>query len=36
MVKSLCRKIRMSEEEIEGFVKAYKNMYLPYNEELQN
>ena len=35
MLKNLCSKISLSEEEIVGFVKSYKNMYLPYNEELK-
>ena len=35
MLKSLCDKISLTEEEIEQFMKAYKNMYLPYNEEFK-
>ena len=35
LLKCLCNKISLNEEEIEQFVKAYKNMCLPYNEELK-
>lgn len=35
LLKSLCNKISLTEEEIQQFVKAYKNMYLPYNDELK-
>ncbi|MBK1812103.1 glycoside hydrolase family 65 protein [Clostridium sp. YIM B02505] len=33
--KSLSDKIGITEEEVENFENAYKNMYLPYNEELE-
>lgn len=32
-LNSLCRKIDLRSEELEMFEKAYKSMYLPYNEE---
>lgn len=35
LLNKLCEKISLTEEEIEQFVKAYENMYLPYNEELK-
>ncbi|WP_291633122.1 glycosyl hydrolase family 65 protein [Clostridium sp.] len=35
LLKSLCKKISLTEEEIEEFVCAYKNMCLPYDEELK-
>lgn len=35
ILKSLCNKISLTEEEIEKFTCAYKNMFLPYNEELK-
>lgn len=34
-LNALCIKIKLSEEEISQFIKAYENMYLPYNEELK-
>lgn len=33
LLDKLCQKISLTEEEIGQFVKAYENMYLPYNEE---
>jgi alpha,alpha-trehalose phosphorylase len=33
LLDKLCKKISLTEEEIEQFIKAYENMYLPYNEE---
>jgi len=35
MLKALCNKISLTEEEIQQFVCAYKLMYLPYDEELK-
>ena len=35
LLKNLCNKISLSEKEIGQFVCAYKNMYLPYDEELK-
>ncbi len=35
MLSSLCEKISLKGEEIEEFAGAYKNMCLPYNEELK-
>ena len=35
MLKNLCDKISLAEEEIKQFECAYKNMYLPYDEELK-
>ena len=35
ILKNLSDKISLSEEEIEQFIKASKNMYLPYDEELK-
>jgi len=35
LLKAVCNKISLSEEEIEQFVCAYKNMCLPYDEELK-
>ncbi|MGH4120463.1 glycoside hydrolase family 65 protein [Clostridium sp.] len=34
-LKNLCNKISLTSEEIEQFACAYKNMYLPYDEELK-
>jgi alpha,alpha-trehalose phosphorylase len=35
LLKNLCNKISLTQVEIEGFVCAYKNMYMPYDEELK-
>ncbi|MBZ9688597.1 family 65 glycosyl hydrolase [Clostridium estertheticum] len=35
VLKNLCNKISLTEEEIEQFARAYKNMCLPYNDELK-
>jgi Trehalose and maltose hydrolases (possible phosphorylases) len=35
LLNDLCNKIALTEEEIVQFVKAYKNMYLPYDEDLK-
>ena len=35
MLKKLCDKIELTEDEIKQFGKAYKNMYLPYNKEFK-
>jgi alpha,alpha-trehalose phosphorylase len=35
LLKNLCSKINLQVEEIESFVCAYKNMWLPYDEELK-
>lgn len=35
LLKDLCNKISLSEKEIGQFACAYKNMYLPYDEELE-
>lgn len=35
LLVGLCKKINLTEAEIQQFEKAYKNMYLPYSEELK-
>ena len=35
LLSRLCCKISLTETEIQQFVKAYENMYLPYNKELK-
>jgi alpha,alpha-trehalose phosphorylase len=35
ILNKLCGKINLGKEEVEMFEKAYKNMYLPYDEELK-
>jgi alpha,alpha-trehalose phosphorylase len=35
MLRNLSDKISLTQEEIEQFVRAYKNMYLPYNDDLK-
>jgi len=35
VLKELCHKINLSKGELELFEKAYKNMYLPYDEDLK-